>query len=81
MHQPFILKVKHDDPILQELIEKGVVHKLELESIDKEELDEIMKNYTPPKLQESRFTISLVSDYLLDPKGNKVDFQNLLKNN
>ena len=83
MHQPFILKVKQNDPILQELIEKGIVHKLEfeLESIDKEELDEIMKNYTPPKLQEPKFTISLESNYLLDPDGNKVDFQNLLNNN
>ena len=81
MHQPFILKVKQNDPILQELIEKGVVHKFEPESIDKEELDEIMKNYTPPKLQEPKFAISLESNYLLDPKGNKVDFQNLFKNN
>ena len=81
MHDPFILKLNNDNSILQRLIENGIVQELEVPNISEEEIEEIMKNYTPPKLEEPKFTIILESDYLLDSKGNKVDFQNLLKNN
>ena len=81
MHDPFILKLNKNNSILQRLIENGIVEELEVPNISKEEIEEIMKNYTHPKLEEPKFTISLESDYLLDPEGNKVDFKNLLKNN
>lgn len=41
-------------------------------SISKDEIEEIMKNYTPPKPEEPKFTISLVTDYLVDNKENKI---------
>ena len=64
MNNPFILKLNNDNSILQRLIENGIVQELKFQSISKEEIEEIMKNYTPPKPQEPKFTISLESNYL-----------------
>ena len=84
-HTTFLMKVNSDDPFFKELIELGVIHKVDEEEIKKslvKSKDE-MDRMKPIKVKEPKFNISIEDRYIITPDGKEIKIGNYLnpKNN
>ena len=67
MHIPFIARVDSKDPILNKLVEAGIIHKY-----TDEEISEMLKpvpkdSITPIKINKPEFKLSIEPRYFINP--------------
>ena len=81
-HIPFLMKVNSNDPFFQELIELGIIHKVNEEEIrnslvkSKEQMDQMG---SPIKVKAPKFSISIEDRYIVTPDGKEIKITDLLK--